>query len=82
MLGSTDGILGWVMAGVGGIIGTLSSVVAYQAKKQEALYAETIDELKSDVEELKLKSDECLKDREDLRVEIAELKAIYKNNER
>lgn len=78
ILGSTDGFWGWVMGGVGGIITTLASVVARQAKKQESLYADTIDELKSDVEELKLKSDECLKDREDLRVEIAELKAIYK----
>lgn len=82
MLGEgNEGLSGWVIAGVASIIATLSSTVAFLFKLRESQIQKQIkglqddyDEVKEECKILQAKSDECIQDREDLRVEIARIK--------
>lgn len=67
------GILGWVIAGVGTIVTTLSGLVAMFYQQQIRDYKAIEIELKNKVLELESRADKCEQDREELRISQARL---------
>lgn len=69
----TEGITGWVLAGVASIVGTLSSIVAYLYRQQITDYKEIQLDLESRVEKLTERTDTCERERGELRVKCGVL---------
>lgn len=73
---------GWVVAGVLAVVSTLTSAVAFLARMVESKNTEAIGELRQEVATVKgelgkceEKHDECLRDREHIKVELAKVTA-------
>jgi hypothetical protein len=65
----------WVLAGIATVIGTLASVIGLQYKKNESLNAQEILRNKEEISELKVKAENCEKDRLTLSVECATIRS-------
>jgi hypothetical protein len=79
-MSEAPGETGWVVGGVGAAIGALATAVATLFKINEGKNAQAIVELKDAIQhankrfdESDKKHDECQKDRENLRIEMARL---------
>lgn len=71
------GITGWVLAGVGAIMGTLSSIIAMFYKTQISDYRAHILALEESTAALTLRADSCENDREQLRIRQARMEEQY-----
>lgn len=73
--------MGWVLAGVASIVGTLSTVVAYLFRKSEFDNAQAIKKLEEHNAEVAKKADDCEKDRTTLFATCEVLKVKVENLE-
>lgn len=82
MLGMNEnGITGWILAGVASVVASLTSAVAFLYKSIQSNHTERLDDMQNQVKELREDQkrldqlhEECLRDREGLRVEVTFLK--------
>jgi chaperonin cofactor prefoldin len=81
---SHETISGWVLAGIAAVITSLSSAVVFLFKSSRSIIESDLEkkvssqqtavtELRTQCEALHVEAKECRKDREDLRVTVAEL---------
>lgn len=66
-----NGLLGWVLAGVGTVISTLSGIVAYFYRTQITDFKSREVKFETTLNELAIRADKCESDREELRVHCA-----------
>lgn len=83
--GEDHGLMGWVLAGLASIVATLSTVIAtlFKLNQTNIQLAHTreieslsmrLAQIEAKNQELLNKADECITDREKLRVELATIK--------
>lgn len=71
---------GYIVGAAGTIIGTLATAVAGLFKLVESKNSAAIEDLRMRVTESDAHHEECRKDREELRVQIAEMKVQIETN--
>lgn len=75
-MNDTQGVIGWILAGVGTIISTLSGLVAYFYRQQVAGHHTEATTLRAQIAELRARCDKCDLERERLAIECAQLRVL------
>jgi hypothetical protein len=72
---NSEGMLGWILAGVGTIVSTLAGLVAFFYRQQINDHKDREAELSQRLDIVEKRADACENDREELRIKCAVIEA-------
>lgn len=76
-----DTPMGWVLAGIATVIGTLATAVAGLWRLSEAKNSKAIAAHQETIDHLEIRATKCEHDREELRVRVARLETKYEDRD-